>query len=111
MSSVLQDEARRSRFVRDPRPVQFANIASELNRLAIRAQAGHTADALSRQMTLIASMIEWLGEGATEQAANVQREICRWRRLWPVPGAEPLLEFRARRMSEELLEASGLLRS
>jgi hypothetical protein len=104
-----QDLARRERFQRDAVPIRLGNVASELNRLAARVDAGHAPDALVGQMTRIASMMEWLGEGATEQVANMQREVCRWRRLWPLAGAQSLLAFRARRMSKELLEASGLL--
>jgi hypothetical protein len=109
MTVRQREAARRARFVRDAVPTRLGNIASELNRLAARVSAGHAPDAVVGQMTRIASMMEWLAEGATEQVADMQREICRWRRVWPLEGAQSLLAFRARQMSRELIEASGLI--
>jgi hypothetical protein len=52
--------------------------------------------------------IEWSGEHAAEELVNVQRELCRWRRIWPLEPARFLLAFRAKQMSERILEMSGL---
>jgi hypothetical protein len=38
----------------------------------------------------------------------MQREICRWRRIWPVEQVRPILSFRALQMSKQVLELSGL---
>ncbi len=38
----------------------------------------------------------------------MQRELCRWRRLWRLEPARSLLAFRAQQMSDRLLELSGL---
>ncbi len=53
-------------------------------------------------------MIEWSGEDVTEELVNMQRELCRWRGLWPPEPARWLLAFRAQQMSARLLELSGL---
>jgi hypothetical protein len=58
-----------------------------------------------------ASMIEWTGDYATEELVNIQRELCRWRRIWPLEVARDLMAFRARQMSRGVLEPSGLARS
>jgi hypothetical protein len=39
----------------------------------------------------------------------MQREICRWRRIWPVEKARHILALRASQMSNRVLEGSGLL--
>ena len=41
--------------------------------------------------------------------ADMQREVCRWRRIWPVEQARSILAFRALQMSNRILEWSGLL--
>jgi len=56
-------------------------------------------------------MIEWAGDDATEELVNVHRELCRWRRIWPLEAARGLLAFRARQMSERVLELSGLTKT
>ncbi len=53
-------------------------------------------------------MIEWSGPHATEDLVNVQRELCRWRRIWPLESVRSLLAFRAREMSGRVLQMSGL---
>jgi len=55
-----------------------------------------------------AGMIDWTGDDATEELVNIQRELCRWRRIWPLEPARHLLAFRARQMSDRVLESSGL---
>jgi len=60
-------------------------------------------------MRKIAWLMEWMQDGATRELADMQREICRWRRIWPLDEARSLLAFRARNMSDQLLEQSGLL--
>jgi len=39
----------------------------------------------------------------------MQREICRWRRAWPIEPARSILALRALQMSNRILELSGLL--
>ena len=53
-------------------------------------------------------MIDWTGDDATEELVKIQRELCRWRRIWPLEPARHLLAFRARQMSDRVLESSGL---
>ena len=57
----------------------------------------------------IAWMIEWNADQATEELVNVQREICRWRRVWPLEQTRTLLAFRAKQMSDQVLAMSGLV--
>jgi hypothetical protein len=42
------------------------------------------------------------------ELANMQREICRWRRIWPVETARSILVLRVLQMSNKVLEWSGL---
>lgn len=41
--------------------------------------------------------------------ADMQREICRWCRVWPVDQVRHILALRAFQMSNRILEGSGLL--
>jgi hypothetical protein len=53
--------------------------------------------------------MEWSGDLASAELADMQREICRWRRIWPVEKARHILALRASQMSNRVLEWSGLL--
>jgi hypothetical protein len=53
-------------------------------------------------------MIEWMGNDASEDVVDIQRELCRWRLLWPLEPAYSLLAFRVRQMADRLLAESGL---
>jgi hypothetical protein len=102
---------RRERFLRDGRDRRLGNIASNLLRLSGWLQAGRDLRATIDPMQETAAMIEWVGDDATEELVNVQRELCRWRRIWPQETARSLLAFRARQMSDRVLELSGLASS
>ena len=69
---------------------------------------GRAAETVSDLMCETASMIEWTGDDATEELVNVHRELCRWRRIWPLEPARGLLAFRTRQMSDRDLEWSRL---
>ncbi len=53
-------------------------------------------------------MIEWSGDHATEELVNIQRELCRWPRVWPLETARSLFAFRAKQRLDRVLEFSGL---
>jgi hypothetical protein len=53
--------------------------------------------------------MEWSGDLASAELADMQREICRWPRIWPLEQARAILVFRARQMSNRILELSGLV--
>jgi hypothetical protein len=99
----------RERFMRDGLPVRMGNLASNLVRLSNWVMMRHGDQEEIDLMREIAWMIEWCGESAIEDLVDIQREICRWRRIWPVEATRSLLAFRARRMSDRILELSGLL--
>lgn len=101
----------RERFQRDGKAVRLGNLASELRRLGGWIQSGRDDDVIVDLMRKIAWLMEWMQDGATREIADMQREICRWRRIWPLDEARSLLAFRARNMSDQLLEQSGLLSS
>jgi len=101
--------ALRERYLRDREPIRMGNLASDLLRLSQWVQRGWTDERIIGMLDEIAWMIEQNPEFASEELANMQREICHWRRIWPVEAARPLLAFRARVMSERILELSGLL--
>jgi hypothetical protein len=60
-------------------------------------------------MREIAWLMEWSGDLALAELADMQREICRWRRAWPIEKARSILAFRALQMSNRILAWSGLL--
>ena len=99
----------RERFVRDQSPVRLGNLASDLLRLNKWIQARHNDEAIVDLMREIAWLMEWSGDLASPELADMQREICRWRRVWPVEQTRSILAFRALKMSNQILEWSGLL--
>jgi len=101
----------RERFTRDLPAVRMGNLASDLLRLGEWVRMRRADAAIVDLMREIAWMMEWSGECATVELAEMQREICRWRRVWPVESARSILAFRAQHMSTRVLGLSGLLGS
>lgn len=104
-------ERLRERFMRDEWPVRLGNLASDLLRLSQWVQMRRSDSEIVNLMREIAWCMEWAGDGATEELADMQREICRWRRVWPVESVRSILALRARQMSARALEISGLVES
>jgi hypothetical protein len=99
----------RERFIRDDGPVRMGNLASNLLRLSKWVQMGHDDEAIVDLMRQIAWLMEWMGDFASPELADMQREICRWRRVWPVERANHILALRSTQMSNRILELSGLV--
>jgi len=99
----------RDRYLRDKAPVRMGNLASSLLRLSQWVKKRHKEEAIIDLMREIAWLMEWCGDLASPELADMQREICRWRRVWPVEQARSILAFRALQMSNRILEWSGLL--
>ena len=99
----------RDRFIRDESSVRMGNLASNLLRLSKWIRTGHNDEAIVELMREIAWLMEWSGDLASSELADMQREICRWRRVWPVEQARHILVLRAFQMSNRILEGSGLL--
>jgi len=99
----------RERFIRDESSIRLGNLASNLLRLSKWIQMGHNDEAIVDLMREIAWLMEWSGDLASAELADMQREICRWRRVQPVERKRPLLALRALEMSNQILEWSGLL--
>ncbi len=97
------------RFIRDDGPVRMGNLASNLLRLSKWVQMGHDDEAIVDLMRQIAWLMEWMGDFASPDLADMQREICRWRRVWPVERTSHILALRSAQMSNRILELSGLL--
>lgn len=102
-------ESIRQRYVAMPASTRMGHLASDLLRLTRWLRTRRDDKDVLDLMTRIASMMEWNPEHASEELADMQREVCYWRRLWPLEPARGLLAFRARRMSDRVLELSGLL--
>lgn len=98
----------RERFIRDRSPVRMGNLASNLLRLNKWILMRHNDGAIIDLMREIAWLMEWSGDLASAELADMQREICRWRRIWPIEQARGILAFRALQMSNSILERSGL---
>ncbi len=106
----MKDVSRlRDRFLQDGLDRRLGNIASDLLRLSTWLRMRRDDSAILDLMREIAWMIEWTGDQATEELVDVQRELCRWRRIWPLESARSLCAFRAQQMSERVLAMSGLL--
>jgi len=99
----------RERFIQDVGSVRLGNLASNLLRLSKWIQTGHNDEAIVDLMRQTAWLMEWSGDLGSSELADMQREICRWRRVWPVEQARHILSLRASQMSNRVLEWSGLL--
>jgi hypothetical protein len=99
----------RQRFTQDVSSVRLGNLASNLLRLNKWILMRHNDEAIVDLMREIAWLMEWSGDIASAELADMQREICRWRRLWPVEQERHILALRASQMSNQILEWSGLL--
>jgi hypothetical protein len=99
----------RERFIQDVGSVRLGNLASNLLRLSKWIQTGHNDEAIVDLMRQTAWLMEWSGDLGSAELADMQREICRWRRVWPVEQARHILSLRASQMSNRVLEWSGLL--
>ncbi len=98
----------RERFLRNAPDRQLGNLASDLLRLSAWLRMRRDDQAALDLIREIAWMIEWSGPHATEELVNVQRELCRWRRIWPSDSVRSLFAFRAKEMSDRVLAISGL---
>jgi hypothetical protein len=99
----------RDRYLRDESPVRMGNLASSLLRLSNWVRMGQKDEAIIDLMREVAWFMEWNGDLASSELADMQREICRWRRIWPIEQARTILVFRAHQMSNRVLELSGLV--
>ena len=99
----------REAYVSQPAAMRMGHLASDLLRLSDWVNMKRDPEAVVDLMRRIAWLMEWNPEHATEELANMQREVCHWRRIWPLEAAGPLVAFRAEVMSNRVLEASGLL--
>lgn len=97
------------RFIRDRSSVRLGNLASDLLRLNKWILMKHNDQATVDLMRKIAWLMEWSGDMAIAELADMQREICRWRRAWPAEQERHILAVRAFQMSNRVLEMSGLL--
>ena len=98
----------RERFIRDTSAVRLGNLASNLLRLSKWIRARHNDKATIDLMREIAWLMEWSGDLESPELADMQREICRWRRIWPVEQERDGMALRASQMSNWILQWSGL---
>ena len=89
--------------------MRMGNLASNLLRLCTWIQMRHKDDAIIDLMREIAWFMEWNGDLALPELADMQREVCRWRRVWPLEPARSILSLRARQMSNRILQLAGLM--
>ncbi len=99
----------RDRYLQDNGPVRMGNLASSLLRLSQWVKKRHRDEAIIDLMREIAWFLEWNGDLGLAELPDMQREICRWRRIWPIEEARSILAFRGVQMSKRALELSGLL--
>jgi len=99
----------RERFLRDEKPVRLGNLASSLLRLDNWLRMYHKDEAVIDLMREVAWFMEWTGDLALAELADMQREVCHWRRIWPMDEERDVLALRALQMSNRILELSGLV--
>jgi hypothetical protein len=99
----------RERYLCDGKAVRMGNLASSLLRLSNWVRMGQRDTVIIDLMREIAWFMEWNGDLALTELADMQREICRWCRIWPVEEARDILASHALQMSNRILELSGLL--
>jgi hypothetical protein len=99
----------RERYLRDKASVRLGNLASSLLRLSKWVQMKQRDESVVDLMREIAWLMEWSGDLASVEIADMQREICRWRLVWPIELARSILSFRALQMSNRVLQMSGFL--
>jgi hypothetical protein len=97
----------RERFLRDEPAVRLGNLASDLQRLSGWVSQRRSDEEIVDLIREMAWMMEWTGVLGLPDLADIQRELCRWRGIWPLEPARPLLALRASRMSQRLLDLSG----
>lgn len=97
------------RYLRNDWSIRMGNLASSLLRLSDWVRMRQKDEAIIDLMREIAWFMEWNGDMASMELADMQREVCRWRRVWPVEEARGMLAFRAHQMSNQVLRLSGLL--
>jgi hypothetical protein len=95
--------------MRDNGSVRLGNLASSLLRLSKWVRMKQKEESVIDLMREIAWFMEWNGDLASVELADMQREICHWLRAWPIEPARSILAFRAFQMSNRILELSGLL--
>jgi len=98
----------RERFLRDEPAIRLGNLASDLRRLAGWVSQRRPDEEIVDLIREMAWMMEWTGDLALPDLADMQRELCRWRAIWPLEPARPVLALRASQMSQRLLDISGL---
>jgi hypothetical protein len=64
--------------------VRLRNLASNLLRLSKWVQTRHNDEAITDLMRQDAWFMEWSRDLASVELTDMQREICQWRRVWPV---------------------------
>lgn len=101
------------RFSRYEWPQQVGNLASTLARVSLlstKLDYDKTLKDLLREATLL---IEWCAPGGSpdlqKDLSFMQRELLVWRNISLESETRKLLSLRSRIMSDQLLEASGLL--
>ena len=102
----------RERYLRDNWTRQVGNLASTLARLSSRASDARHDPMVADLLHEGTLLMEWSAPNVPPDLAvdlaTMQRELLLWRRIWPNDAVRSLLAFRARAMSDRLLEASGL---
>jgi hypothetical protein len=98
----------RERYMRDSAPVRLGNLASSLLRLSKWVKIKQRDNSVIDLMREIAWFMEWNGDLSLVEIVDMQREVCRWRRRWPIDSRRSEVELRAIQMSNRVLELSGL---
>ena len=109
--------AMQQRYLRDEWPIRFGNLGSTLARIATAVSNPNTRASVSNALRESRLMMEWNLYSAPADAllplGPMQAELGLWQQSWPAveqsPALQQLLARRARAMSDQVLQLSGLL--
>lgn len=100
----------RERFLKDPSPVRWGGIASDLARLASAANLSVGSQAFQDVLTEVKLFTEWLapdlGLEQQETLLSLQRQLSKWSGRSSIAASS--LKREAERWSDRILEISGL---
>jgi len=105
------------RYLRDEWPIRFGNLGSTLARIASAVSNPNTRASVPNALRESQLMMEWNLHSAPSEVllplGPMQAELGLWQQSWSVveqsPALHQLLARRARTMSDQVLELSGLL--
>ena len=114
---MIDKERAKLRFMRDPIPRRLGGIAASLGRIASSAKSAGSENNVLEMMQEVKYYIEWtapeLEPELAAELADIQIALALWQRGWHEEKQSrqqrTILSFQAKKWSDAVLAASGLL--